>query len=90
MNRLFTVSLPAPHLIGAAGPEWMFRGVWGDHARLVGIPEMDGEIPLVALHVFEDADPWGEATMWMSPATARGVAGALLAAADHSEAGERR
>lgn len=84
-NQKVTVTVPQPHAMGAAGPEWTLTGIWGDRARLVGIPEMDGEPSVVALHVIEDTDPLDEATLWLTPSQARQLAGALVGAAAHAE-----
>lgn len=84
-NQHATVTVPEPHEMGAAGPEWTLTGLWGDRVSLVGIPEMDDEPSVVSLYVIADTDPPDEATLWLTPSQAHQLAGALVGAATHAE-----
>lgn len=68
--------------------QWTFEGIWdSDYVGVEGIPEQQPEPPVVALTLIEGSSPHGEANTWLSPDTARHLAGALVAAADIAEHG---
>ncbi|GAA5115949.1 hypothetical protein GCM10025762_31550 [Haloechinothrix salitolerans] len=82
------VTVPEPHIIGPGGPEWLFRGVFDDDLRLIGVPAGQGAPATVALRVVDAVEPtYPEVTAYFSPEVAREVAGALMAAAENAERG---
>ncbi|GAA5128880.1 hypothetical protein [Haloechinothrix salitolerans] len=82
MSRIAHVTLPAAHYLAAHGPEWVWRGVFGDDTtRLTGVPAGQDAPACVALYVCEDIDPRHGVTAYLDPADAHDVAGAVLAAA---------
>jgi len=86
MTRIAHVTVPAPSQIRIDGPEWVFRSVFGDgHVRLIGVPESANTPATVALLVTEDREPATDALSYVSPADARQLAGAFLAAAEYAE-----
>lgn len=84
-GRVVQVRIPDPDTIGLGGPEWRWDGPFGDELRVCGVPEGEDAPATVAVAVVEDVEPFHEVTGYLSPATAREVAGALLAAAEHAE-----
>lgn len=88
-NREITVTLTVPEPMDPFDDnQWTFEGVWdSDYVGVEGMPEQQPEPPVVALTVIEGSSPHGEANTWLSPDTARHLAGALVAAADIAEHG---
>lgn len=84
-NRVVRVTVPDPHTIGLGGPEWRWSGTFGDQLCVNGVPAGEDAPANVALYLVEDIEPFAEATGYISPAAAREVAGALIAAAEYAE-----
>lgn len=84
-GRVVRVEVPNPYTVGRGGPEWRLRGVYGDYVCLTGIPAGENAPATVELYVVEDVAPFHEAIGYLSPETARQVAGALIGAAEHAE-----
>lgn len=89
-NREVTVTVPE-HCGMDAGKQWTFEGVWdSDYVGVEGVPEQKPDPAVVALTLIEGSSPHGEANTWLSPDTARQLAGALVAAAEYAEHGGER
>lgn len=84
-ERVAHVLVPAPHHVGPDGPEWAWHGVFGDTVRLIGVPAADDAPATVALYIRENFAALSEAIGYVSPAAAREVAGAAVAAAETAE-----
>jgi len=76
-----TVELPAPHQMLPSGPLWAFLDDNTDGVAVVSQPDLRR----VLLAVRSLAADGGQTDMRFTPAAARAVAAALLAAADHAD-----
>lgn len=82
-----TVTVPEP-IDTIADKQWTFEGVWDcDYVGVEGLPEQTPDPAVVALSLIEGSSPYGEAHTWLSPDTARQLAGALVAAAEYARGG---
>lgn len=82
---MVTVTLPAPHEMFPSGPMWTFLDDHVDGLAIVSKPN-DGKVVLTARKL---AGEGTQTVLRFTPAAAREVAAALLAAADHAEPHER-
>lgn len=91
-NREITVTVVLSEQYEAdPDKQWTFEGIWdADYVGVEGIPEQKPDPAVVALTLIEGSSPHGEANTWLSPDTARQLAGALVAAAEHAEHGDGR
>jgi hypothetical protein len=76
-TRTYQVTVTAPPV--NARPEWEFTDSVGDRLTVTAEPDF-GQV--VTVHIRESGTSIAEAFVWFLPDTARGMAGALLAAAD--------